>query len=105
MSAKNQTSSKEAVATAGTILLENTREHDITINLLSDNGVVQTTIPGARQNPNSRNELIHGVAEIDGSLVEAARKEFPVVDFYFTEGWLRTATEKAIADQEKLEQK
>lgn len=86
------------------ILLENTREHDITLALKDKSGVIQqVTIPGARQNPDNRNELIHGVGEAESEHVEAAKKSSPVVAHYFEEGWLKTASKKAIEDQKKLE--
>ena len=86
------------------VILENTREHDITVHLQSKGGVIsQVTVPGARQNPDNRNELIHGVAEVDGELIEGAKKASPVVAHYFEEGWLKPATKKAIEDQKKLE--
>lgn len=83
--------------------LENTREHDITISAMIKGVVVRATVPGARQNPENRNELINGVAEVDGELIGQAKKDSPVVAHYFGEGWLRTATKKAIDDQKKLE--
>lgn len=87
------------------ILLENSREHDITLHLQNKGGVIESvTIPGARQNPDNRNELINGVGEADGELVEAAKKASPVVKHYFDEGWLKTASKKAIEDQKKLDQ-
>lgn len=85
--------------------LENTREHDITISAVLKGVVTQATVPGARQNPDNRNELIHGVAEVDDALIAAAKKDSPVVAHYFEEGWLRPATKKAIDDQKKLESK
>lgn len=86
------------------VLLENTREHDITLALKSKDGVVhQVTIPGARQNPANRNELIHGVGEADSEHIDLAKKTSPVVAHYFEEGWLKTASKKAIEDQKKLE--
>ncbi len=86
------------------ILLENTREHDINLQLTDKSGVIQSiTIPGARQNPDNRNELIHGVGEADSDLVDAAKKASPVVKHYFEEGWLKPASKKAVADQAKLD--
>lgn len=84
------------------VLLENTREHDLTISALVKGVVEQATVPGARQNPDNRNELIHGVASVDEELIGIAKKN-PVVSHYFSAGWLRTATKKAIEDQKKLE--
>lgn len=87
------------------ILLENTREHDLTLHLSGKGGVIESvTIPGARQNPDNRNELIHGVGEADGDLVEAAKKASPIVKHYFEEGWLKPASKKAIEDQKKLDE-
>lgn len=76
------------------IILENTREHDITINAAGEDGVVQVTVPGARQDPNDKNELVNGRAEADDSVVAAAKKH-PVVAHYFDEGWLRVAKQPA----------
>lgn len=70
------------------ILIENTREHDITLNAAGAEGVVQVTVPGARQDANDKNKLVYGVAEADDALVEEAKKS-PVVAHYFKEGWLR----------------
>lgn len=86
------------------VLIENTREHDITVSALVKSVTAQATVPGARQNPDNRNELIHGVAEVDSELLDIAKKS-PVVQHYFDEGWLKPATKKAIADQAKLDGK
>lgn len=86
------------------VLIENTREHDITVSALVKNVTAQATVPGARQNPDNRNELIHGVAEVDSELLDIAKKS-PVVQHYFDAGWLKSATKKAIADQAKLDGK
>lgn len=87
------------------VLLENTREHDLTISVSVKGVVTHATIPGARQNPNNRNELINGVGEVDSEVIDAAKKSSPVVAGWFDDGALRQATKKAIADQAKLEVK
>jgi hypothetical protein len=69
--------------------LENTREHDITLHLVSKDQVASVTIPAARQNPDDRSKTINGTAEADAELVAATRKNHPVVKHYFSEGWLR----------------
>ena len=87
------------------VLLENTREHDLTISTSVKGVVTHATIPGARQNPNNRNELVNGIAEVDSELIDAAKKASPVVAGWFEDGALKQATKKAIADQAKLEVK
>ena len=77
------------------IILENTREHDITLNLTAESGELhQVTIPAARQNPADKNELVHGRSEADDAIVAAAKKN-PVVAHYFEAGWLRVAKQPA----------
>lgn len=72
------------------IIIQNTREHDITLNLVTDkNEIVSTTIPGARQDPEDRTKFDFGEAEVESELIAAARKKSPVVNHYFDEGWLR----------------
>ncbi len=89
----------------GKITLENTREHDITINATGEDGVVQVIVPGARQDPADKNKLVHGRAEADDAFVTAAKKH-PVVSHYFDEGWLRIAAAKQPAKESvKQEQK
>jgi len=53
------------------IILENTREHDITIFATGEDGVVQVTVPGARQDPADKNKLVHGRAEADDAFITA----------------------------------
>lgn len=77
------------------IILENTREHDITLNVTAESGeLAQVTVPAARQSPTDKNEIINGQAEADDSVVAAAKKN-PVVAHYFGEGWLRVAKQPA----------
>ncbi|HQL09717.1 MAG TPA: hypothetical protein PLE35_08980 [Lentisphaeria bacterium] len=83
------------------ITIENTREHDITIFATGEaifatgeDGVVQVTVPGARQDPADKNKLVHGRAEADDAFITAAKKN-PVVTHYFEEGWLRIAKQPA----------
>jgi hypothetical protein len=64
--------------------LENTRQHAILINVDKET----VTIPGAKENPEDRSQIINGVGEIDDSLLAKAKKN-PVVSHYFKEGWLR----------------
>jgi hypothetical protein len=72
------------------IILQNNRTHDITIHLAGDNNLVSSVkIPAAKQNPEDREKIVPGKAEADADLVAAARKKFPVVNHYFTEGWLK----------------
>jgi len=77
------------------IILENTREHDITLNVTAESGEwVQVTVPAARQSQADKNEIINGQAEADDSIVSAAKKN-QVVAHYFSEGWLRVAKQPA----------
>jgi hypothetical protein len=72
------------------VILENTREHDITLSALDDNGeLVQVTIPGARQSETERDTLIPGVAEADDAFLDAAKKKSKAVAAYFDEEYLR----------------
>ena len=76
------------------IILENTREHDITLSVAGADGLVQVTVPGARQDPTDKHKLVNGTAESDDDFVAAAKKN-PVVAHYFEEGWLRIAKQPA----------
>lgn len=76
------------------ITIENTREHDITINATGEDGVVQVTVPSARQDPADKNKSVNGRADADDAFVAAAKKS-PVVAHYFEEGWLRIAKQPA----------
>ncbi len=70
------------------VTVENTREHDITINAHNKSGeLVQVTIPAARQDAADKNKLVNGSAEVDDEFVAAAKK-YAVVKHYFEEGWL-----------------
>jgi|GEM_PF-2845734 hypothetical protein len=85
------------------IQLKNTRTHDITLHLVSNDQVSSVTIPAARPDSEDDNKLIHGVAEADGELVAAARKKHAPVKHYFDEGWLIEAKsgEQKSGDKEK----
>lgn len=73
------------------IFLENTREHDITLNAANKDGeLAQVTVPAARQSQTDKNEVMLGRIETDDAIVAAAKKN-PVVAHYFDEGWLRVA--------------
>lgn len=92
------------------VILENTREHDITLSALDTNGeLVQITIPSARQSTIDRDQLINGVAEADDSFIDAVTKKSKAVAAYFDEGWLVVATpsaaEKKAAAAKKQEAK
>lgn len=92
------------------VILENTREHDITLSALDDNGeLVQITIPSARQSTVDREQLVNGVAEADDSFIEAVTKKSKAVAAYFDEGWLVVSTpaaaEKKAAAAKKQEAK
>lgn len=85
-------------------ILENTREHDITLNATNNDGeLVQVTVPAARQSDNDKNVLVNGRVEVDDAFVGAAKKS-AVVKHYFSDGWLVTKTvknEKGSADPGK----
>lgn len=71
-------------------ILENTREHDITISAVAEGGeVVSETIPMAKsvKQPDGSFRTENGVGEIDSGLLEAAKEKL-VVLHYFSEGWL-----------------
>ncbi len=92
------------------IILENSREHDITLSgLNSDGELVQVTIPAARQDGNDRDTLINGIAEAEDDFVEAVTKKSAAVRHYFDEGWLVVSTpaaaEKKTAAAKKQEAK
>jgi hypothetical protein len=74
------------------VILENSRSHDITLHLSQKDQVSSVTIPAAKQNPQDREQLIPGRAEVDGGLVAATMKSYPVVKHYFDKGWLKVVT-------------
>lgn len=77
-----------------TVTIENSREHDITLSVVTGEGPATITVPGARQNPEDRNELINGRSEADDAFLAEAKKN-PVVAHYFDAGWLREAKSAA----------
>ena len=78
------------------VILENTREHDITLSALDTNGeLVQITIPSARQSTVDREQLVNGVAEADDSFLDAVKQKSKAVAAYFDEGWLVVSTPSA----------
>lgn len=66
-------------------LIENTREHDINIQI----GDVHVLVPAATQaqGQDEGDQKVNGWAEIDAKDLKACQ-ESPVVAFYFAEGWL-----------------
>lgn len=79
------------------VIIENTREHDITLHIVVDDGEVRgITIPGAREHPNDSRTMVNGLMAVDSDALAAAKKN-PVVSHYFDEGWLRNASTKTLA--------
>lgn len=71
------------------VTVENTREHEITLNVVPKGGeLAQVTIPAARQSADDKNKIVNGSAQIDDALIAEARKD-KVVAHYFDEGWLQ----------------
>lgn len=71
------------------IIIENTREHEISISGMDNNGeLTQVTVPAARQHETDQVELVNGVAEADDAFVNAITKKSKAVQHYFDEGWL-----------------
>lgn len=71
------------------VTVENTREHEITLNVAPKGGeLAQATIPAARQSADDKNKIVNGTAQVDEALVAEARKN-AVVAHYFDEGWLQ----------------
>jgi hypothetical protein len=83
------------------VVVRNTREHAIHLNVTHKGAVVTQTIPGARENPLDRKEIIHGTAVLDASFVDVVKKH-PVANHYFKEGWLQITED---APKPKVEQK
>lgn len=87
------------------IKLENTREHEISICGIDENGeLVSVTVPGARTSPTDKDEVINGSVEADDSFVDAIKAKSKAVQHYFDEGWLiapaaTTSKKKAAADK------
>ena len=77
-------------------IVQNTREHDIDLNLTKVNGeLVRITIPAAALPQDSEdNKLIPGQAEVDSETLTYARKNHEAVEAYFSEGWLKVSTKK-----------
>jgi hypothetical protein len=87
------------------IILENTRENDISISGMDENGdLIQFTVPAARQHPTEQGEIINGTAEADDAFVNAIVKKSKAVAHYFDEGWL-LIVKPAGADKAKQEAK
>jgi hypothetical protein len=86
------------------IIIENTREHEVSISGLNENSeLVQVTVPSARQHPTEQGEFINGAVEADDAFVNAMKKKSKAVQFYFDEGWLvvvKSSGAKASASQE-----
>lgn len=70
------------------VTVENTREHEITLNVVPKGGeLAQVTIPAARQSADDKNKIENGAAQVDDAMIAEARKN-KVVAHYFDEGWL-----------------
>lgn len=77
------------------MVLENTTEHEITISTASPTGIQAFIIPASKQNPENRNELIHGQADVDMAVVGPIRDRNLAVASYFESGDLREMTVRA----------
>lgn len=72
------------------IILENTREHDITLSGMDKTGnLVNVTVPGMRPHPVEEGKTVNGVAEADEEFVNVTKKSSDPVKFYFEQGWLK----------------
>lgn len=78
--------------------VRNYREHEITLNLMKDNQQLQFTIPAMKKgdNPEKPGEIVDipGATEIPDDVLAAARKQYPAVEAYFGERWLRVLKKK-----------
>lgn len=82
------------------IIIENTREHEISISGMDENGdLVQVTVPAARQHPTEQGEFINGVTDADDAFVNAILKKSKAVQHYFDEGWLVIVKSAGAADK------
>ena len=80
------------------ITLENTREHELSITGLDEDGnFTQVVIPAATQHPTNQGKFVNGTAEADGAFVAAMTKKSKVIQHYFDEGWL--VSSKPTADK------
>jgi hypothetical protein len=71
------------------IVLENTRTHDLTICVPTENkGILHARVPGARPHGDDQ-KLVNGRAEVDAEIVELGRANSKIVEHYFAEGWLK----------------
>jgi hypothetical protein len=81
--------------------VRNYREHEITLNLMKDNQQLQFTFPAMKKgdNPDKPGEIVDipGVLEVPDDVISAARKQYPAVEAYFAERWLRVVKKKEAA--------
>jgi hypothetical protein len=75
---------------ASVVKIFNTREHEIVLNTPKAAVFVARATPS----PDDKNKTVPGIAEIDEALLNEAKKS-PVVQFYFSEGWLKMASGKS----------
>lgn len=82
-------------------LIENTREHDINIQV----GEVSVLVPAATNQPTAENgsAKVNGWVEMDPSDLEKAQKS-PVIAYYFAEGWLVDSGDVAPAEEASTEE-
>lgn len=87
-------------------LIENTREHDIHIQV----GNVDVLVPAATMQPQAEGpaQLVNGWAQIEAADLDKAQKS-AVVAYYFAEGWLvdsgEVAGEEAPAEENPVRRK
>jgi hypothetical protein len=107
-----------------TILLKNTRKHDIHLNYVDPTGpkgpqadpnneleevfrkvpgkvagaLGRIVVPAAKANPDPKanNRAIHGVVEVDDRVL-AELKKSPAINGFFADGWLLTEEKKSSA--------
>lgn len=73
-----------------TIILNNTRQHEITLNYRRKGKTpTQLIIPRAKkEKTGDQLRSVHGTAPIDSEIIDDLRKNNDVVKYYFDKGWL-----------------
>lgn len=79
------------------VLIQNTKLHDIRINVIIKNQLTTLIFPNAKQNPADRNEIIKGEMTVDDAVLKEAMKS-KVVQHYFEAGWLAEKRAPIIVD-------
>ena len=70
------------------IVLENNQKMALHLNVPGKTGVKRIVIPSAKPDKETK-QIVNGRAEVNGELVEQARKNSEIVRNYFSNGWLR----------------